>query len=146
MENMSSIKTLVAAICATICMTGLAPLAFAQSAPSPAPVRVTPADAKNHPGTLAIVCGKIVDAQIGDPGIAGLGKPITFDLDEPQPNPVFSFVTFGAKPGEMEEAHQAVAVYQGKQVCVTGKITVRPGGGPFIMAVDHSQIKVQAGK
>ena len=139
---MTNIRTLIA----MICMTGLVRFAVAQSAPSTTPVRVTAADAKSHIGTLATVCGKIVDAQIGDPGLAGLGKPITFDLDEPQPKPVFYFVTFGAKPGGMEEAHQAVAAYQGKQVCVTGKITGSASTVPFIMAVDHAQIKTQAGK
>jgi hypothetical protein len=144
MENMSSIRTLVAAICAMICMTGLAPLAFAQSAPSTTPVRVAPADAKNHIGSLATVCGKVVDARIGDPGIAGRGKPITFNLDAPQPNQVFSFVTFGAQPGGFPEAKAAIAAYQDKQVCVTGKINAGASATPFIFAVDHAQIKVQA--
>jgi hypothetical protein len=103
-------------------------------------VRVAPADAKNHIGTLAIVCGKVVDAQIGDPGLSGHGKPITFDLDAPPPKPVFTFVTFGVKPGGFPEARALVAAYQGKQVCVTGKIM----DGPFIFAVDPSQVKVQA--
>ena len=123
-----------------------APLALAQSAPSAPPVKVTPSDAKNHVGVLAIVCGKIVDAQIGDPGVAGFGKPVTFDIDEPRANPVFYFVTFGEKPGGMEEAQQAIDAYKGKQVCVTGKINKGSGAVPFIFAVDHAQIKSQAGK
>jgi len=146
---MSKIRTLVAAICATICatmicMTCLAPLAFAQSAPSTPPVRVTPADAKNHPGTLAIVCGKVVEAKIGDPGVAGRGKPITLYVDAPQSNAVFSFVTFGAQPGGFPEARAAIAAYQDKRVCVTGKINAGTANVPFIFAIDPAQIKLQA--
>jgi len=82
--NMMTIRTLIV----IICITCLASLALAQGAPTPAPVPVAPADAKNHVGTLAIVCGKAVDAQIGDPGMSGYGKPVTFDIDEPPEKPL----------------------------------------------------------
>ena len=118
---------------------GLLPLVLAQSAPPP---RVDPADAKNHIGEAATVCGKVVDTKVSKYGIAGHGKPVTFDLDQPEPNPVFSFIAFGAQPGEPQEA---VAAYSDKRVCVTGKITKSPSGGPpLIMAADRSQIKPQA--
>jgi hypothetical protein len=136
--NMMTIRTLIV----IICITCLASLALAQGAPTPAPVPVAPADAKNHVGTLAIVCGKAVDAQIGDPGMSGYGKPVTFDIDEPPPKPIFTFVTFGVKPGGFPEAHALVAALKGKQVCVTGKIM----DGPFIFAPDRSQVKLQNGK
>ena len=146
---MTSTRTLITMVCALamLCAVGVAPLAWAQSAPSAPPVKVTPTDAKNHVGVLATVCGKIVDAQIGDPGVAGFGKPVTFDIDEPRANPVFYFVTFGAKPGGMEEAQELIDAYKGKQVCVTGKINKGNGNAaPFIFAVDHTQFKSQAGK
>jgi len=73
-------------------------------------------------------------------GIAGRGKPVTFDLDQPERNPVFYFVTFGAQPGGPEEA---LAAYKDKRVCVTGKIRTQ-AGVPFIMADDRSLIKLQA--
>jgi hypothetical protein len=134
---MTSIRTLIA----MICITSLVPLAFAQGARNATPPRVTPADAKNHIGDTATVCGKVVDAKIDDPGIGGRGKPVSFYLDQPRPNPVFYFVTFGAQPGGPQEA---IAAYQGKRVCVTGKITATPAGEPFIMAADRPQIKPQA--
>jgi hypothetical protein len=119
---------------------GLLSLAFAQTAPPPL---VNPVDAKNHIGETATVCGKVVDTKVSKYGIQGHGKPVTFDLDQPEPNPVFSFVAFGAEPGGPKEV---VDAYNGKRVCVTGKITVVPtGGSPFIMAGDRSQIKPQAG-
>ena len=118
-----------------IFMTGLLPLAFAQSAAAP---HVNPTDAKNHVGETVVVCGKVVDTKVPKYGLAGHGKPVSFDLDQPEPNPVFYFVTFGTTGPE-----EAIAAYKGKSVCVTGKITVQ-AGVPYIMAADRAQIKVPA--
>jgi hypothetical protein len=120
-----------------ICMTGLSALAFAQGAPP----LVTPAEAKNHIGETATVCGKVVDTKVSKYAVAGHGKPVNFDLDQPEPKPVFYFVAFGAKPGGPDEV---IAAYQGKRVCVTGKIAAPAGGPPLIMAADRSQIKPEA--
>jgi hypothetical protein len=130
---MTNMKTLIV----MICMTGLLPLACAQSAPPP---RITASEAKKHPGETVTVCGKVVDTKIAKNGLAGYGKPVNFDLDEPEPKPVFYFVTFGSQP---EGPKEAVAAYQGKRVCVTGKINTI-ANTPFIMAADRSQIKPQA--
>jgi hypothetical protein len=120
-----------------ICAMGMMSLASAENAASP---RVSPTDAKNHIGETASVCGKVVDNKVAKYGIAGHGKPVTFDLDQPEPNAQFYFVAFGAEPGGPQEV---VSAYQGKRVCVTGKINEAPGGGPFIMAADRAQIQVQ---
>ena len=130
---MTNMKTLIV----MMCMTGLSPHAFAQSAPPP---RITASEAKKHPGEMVTVCGKVVDTKTAKNGLAGYGKPVSFDLDEPEPNPVFYFVTFGAKPVGPEEA---IAAYKGKRVCVTGKVNTI-ANTPFIMAADRSQIKPQA--
>ncbi len=130
---MTTIRTLIV----TLCVTGLSPLAFAQSATPP---RINPSDAKNHIGETVAICGKVVDSKVSKYGIGGHGKPVTFDLDQPEPNPVFYFVTFGSQTGGPQEA---IAAYQGKRLCVTGKITTS-ASGPFIMAADRSQIKPQA--
>lgn len=119
------------------CVVGLAALALGADA---APPRVNPADAKNHVGEMATVCGKVVANQVLKYGIAGHGKPVTFDLDEPEPNPVFYFVTFGSEAAGPQEA---ISAYDGKNVCVTGKIN-RTSGRAFIMAGDRAQIKVEA--
>lgn len=117
----------------------LAPLVLAQSTTPP---RVSAADAKNHIGVTATVCGKVVGSNVPKYGIAGRGKPVSFYLDQPESNPVFYFITFGAQPGGPEEA---IAAYQGKRVCVTGKIDIVPSGGlPFVMAADRSQIQTEA--
>jgi|SRR5580693_6471887 hypothetical protein len=131
---MTTIKTLIV----TMCMAGLSPIASAQSATPP---RITSADAKSHTGETVTVCGKVVDSKISKYALAGRGKPVNLDLDQPEPHPVFFFVTFGSQGGANPE--EAQAAYQGKNVCVTGKITV-VGATPYIMAADRTQIKVQA--
>lgn len=124
-------KTLIAFMCLMV-----GPL-VAQNARPP---HVDPPDAKNHVGETAVVCGKVVDAKISKYGIGGRGKPVTFDIDQPEPNQVFYFVTFGS-PGDNPE--EAVSAYQGKHVCVTGKISTA-ASGPYILAADRSQIKTDA--
>jgi hypothetical protein len=132
--NMTTIKILIV----TICMAGLSPIAVSQSSTPP---RISASDAKNHPGETVTVCGKVVDTKISKYGLAGRGKPVNVDLDQPEPHPVFFFVTFGSQAGANPEEVQAA--YQGKSVCVTGKITV-VASTPYIMAADRSQIKIQA--
>jgi hypothetical protein len=133
-SNMTTIKTLIV----TICMAGLSPIAVGQSS---APLRISAPDAKSHPGETVTVCGKVVDTKVSKYALAGRGKPVNFDLDQPEPHPVFFFVTFGSQAGANPE--EAQAAYQGKSVCVTGKITV-VAATPYIMAADRSQIKIQA--
>lgn len=130
---MKSAKILIA----TAWIAGLSALAFAQGT---APAKVAPADAKDHVGETVVVCGKVVENQISKYGITGRGKPVLFYVDQPQASPVFYFVAFGAQPDGPAEV---IAAYQGKQVCVTGKINTTPSG-PYIMAADRSQVKVDA--
>jgi len=129
---MTTGKTLIM----TMCIAGLLPLASAQSATPP---RITSAEAKTHAGETVTVCGKVVDNRVSRYGLAGHGKPVTFHLDQPEPHPAFSFVTFGSESGA--NPGEAQAAYQGKTVCVTGKITA--AAVPYIMATDRSQIKIQ---
>jgi hypothetical protein len=122
---------------AALCVLSMA-CAFAQDAKTP---RFTSADAKNHVGEVVTVCGKVADSKVLRYGLPGHGKPVNFDLDQPQPNAVFYFTTFGTQDGGPQEA---VTAYDGKKVCVTGKIDKVPGSDtPFIMAADRSKIKVE---
>jgi len=127
--------TMIRSLILMMCMTGMSALAFAQSAPPP---RIAPSEAKNRVGDIVTVCGKAVDIKVSKYGLAGRGKPVNFDIDQPEPNPVFYFVTFGTTGPE-----EAIAAYKGKSVCVTGKVTVQ-AGVPYIMADDRSRIKLQA--
>lgn len=128
--------TAVRMLLATICVTGLGLLAFAQDA---APKRVAPAEAKSHIGETATVCGKVVDTKVPKYGLAGHGKPVMFDLDQPEPNPVFYFIAFGTKEGGPQEA---IDTYKGKNVCVSGQIQQPAAGPPVIYINDRSTIQV----
>ena len=132
--------TIMRSLISAAFLVSMSALAMGQNVPSQA--HVAPAEAKNHVGESVIVCGNVVDTKISKCGIRGHGKPITFDLDQPEPNPVFYFVTFAAPPADPAEV---VAAYQGKRVCVTGKV-VTTDSGPYIMAADRSQIKIDAAK
>jgi hypothetical protein len=130
---MTNIKMLIV----ILFVTGLS---LAQNAASAPPPMVAPADAKNHVGEMATVCGKVVDTKVPKYGLGGRGKPVSFYLDQPQTNTVFYFVAFGTQSGGAEEV---IAAYQGKRVCATGKINMQPTASPFILAADRAQIKVQ---
>jgi len=111
-------------------------------APADAPKQVAPTDAKNHVGENATVCGKVVDTRHFKYGVLGHGKPVAFDLDQPEPSPVFYFIAFGTGTEGEKEVTEA---YKDKNVCVTGKITVlQAGTAPDILAPDRSQITVKA--
>ena len=134
----------------SIAIAGLATLSMAQDAapkpasPTDAPKPIAPADAKNHVGENATVCGKVVDTRHFKYGVMGHGKPVAFDLDQPEPNPVFYFIAFGTASGADGEK-EVTDAYKDKNVCVNGKITVlQAGTAPDILAADRSQITVQA--
>lgn len=120
-----------------VCLAGFLPIAVGQTK---APKRITAAEAKGHVGETVMVCGTAVDTRISRYAIGDRGKPVQVDLDQPEPNPIFNFVTFAPdthKPQEVE------ATYKGKQVCVTGNVS-SSNVGPFIMVTEPSQIKIQA--
>jgi hypothetical protein len=118
------------------CVAGLLPLSFSQSTATP---QISPAAAESHVGQTATVCGKVVGERMSKYGVGGHGRPITLDLDKPEPNAIFHAVLFSSS--SMTE-DQLKTTYDGKQVCVTGKITKL--AVPTIMASDPSQFQVQA--
>jgi hypothetical protein len=117
------------------CVAGLLSLTFGQSTGTP---QVSPADAGSHIGQTATVCGKVVGDRISKYSVGGRGWPITLILDKPEPNSVFHAVLFSPSQLKME---QIKTTYDGKQVCVTGKITKL--AVPTIMATDPSQFQIQ---
>jgi hypothetical protein len=131
METFKPMKTTVLLI-----VWSIVPLLLSQTKEAQ---RLSPLEAANHLGEQAIVCGKVVAAQISRYSAGNRGKPITFFLDQPEPNPVFSFVALSPDPANPQQTKEA---YLGKQVCVTGKI-MKIGNVPDIMVTDPSQIKVK---
>jgi hypothetical protein len=101
--------------------------------------RLSAVEAKNHIGEPATVCGKIVAARVSKYAVGEHGRPITFYLDEPSLNQVFSFVAWSSDPTKVE---QTKSDYTGKQVCVTGTIT-RLGTLPHMIVTDPSHIKFE---
>jgi hypothetical protein len=117
-------------------LAGLMPLAVAQSK---APKKITSAEAKDHVNETVTVCGKAVDTKTPRYALGGRGKPVEVDLDTPQPNPVFYFVTFSPDPKKPE---QVGTTYVGKQVCVTGAVSTA-NDVSFIVVDDSKNIKIQ---
>jgi hypothetical protein len=122
-----------------ICTSCALRVGLAQNVPSS---RVSPAEAKNHVGEIATVCGKVVETKLNKYGVAGHGIPVMLDLDQPEPNPVFYVVTFGSKESGPDEV---IAAYKNKNICATGKITLA-SGKPYIILADRTNIKVSTAK
>ncbi len=120
-----------------VCLTGFLSMASGQTK---APKRLAAAEAKDHVGEAVMVCGKVVDTRVSRYALGGTGKPVQVDLDQPEPSPVFYFVTFSA---DQHKPEQVAATYMGKQVCVSGTLS-QANGAPFIVVKEASQVKIQA--
>jgi DNA/RNA endonuclease YhcR with UshA esterase domain len=97
---------------------------------------ISAAEAKNHVGERATVCGDVASTRYA---ASSRGRPTFINLDKPYPNQIFTVLIWGTnrpKFGDPEEA------YRGKHICVTGKIGDYKGA-PEIIAYEPSQIKVQ---
>jgi len=98
--------------------------------------RLTAAEAKDHIGEQATVCGKVASTRYV---ATTRGKPTFLNLDKPYPSQVFTVLIWGAnreKFGNPEEK------YRDKQICVTGKIT-EYRKAPEIVVSDLQSIDVQ---
>jgi hypothetical protein len=97
---------------------------------------VTAAEAKNHIGEKATVCGKVVSTHFAP---SSKGQPTFLNLDEPYPKEIFTILIWGS---ERPKFGQPEETYRDKGVCVTGKITSHRGV-PEIVASDPSQIDIR---
>ena len=98
--------------------------------------KLTAAEAKDHIGEQATVCGKVASTRYA---ATTRGKPTFLNLDKPYPNQIFTVLIWGEnreKFGTPEEK------YRDKQVCVMGKIT-EYRGSPEIVVSDPQSIEVQ---
>jgi micrococcal nuclease len=96
---------------------------------------ISAAEAKNHIGEKATVCGEVASTHYA---ARSRGNPTFINLDKPYPNQIFTVLIWGSdrpKFGDPEEA------YQSKHICVTGKITDYKGASE-IVAYEPSQIKI----
>jgi len=105
-------------------------------AQAPQVTRLTAAEAKDHIGEKATVCGKVASTRYAG---TTRGKPTFLNLDKPYPSQVFTVLIWGenrAKFGAPEEH------YRGKQICVTGTIT-EYRKAPEIVVSDPQGIEVE---
>lgn len=98
--------------------------------------KLTTAEAKDHIGERATVCGRVASTHYA---ASSRGRPTFINLDEPYPRQVFTIMIWGSdrpKFGDPEEK------YRDKKVCATGKISSYRGV-PEIIASETSQIELQ---
>jgi hypothetical protein len=97
---------------------------------------ISAAEAKNHLGERATVCGDVVSTHYA---AKNRGNPTFINLDKPYPNQIFTVLIWGSdrqKFGDPEDT------FRNKHICATGKISDYKGV-PEIIAYEPSQIKVQ---
>ena len=113
-----------------ICLSGASAGLMAQTK------KLTTAEATNHIGEQATVCGRVASTRYAP---TTRGKPTFLNLDKPYPSQVFTVLIWGdnrEKFGNPEEK------YRDKQVCVTGKIT-EYRTVPEIVVSEPQNIEVQ---
>jgi DNA/RNA endonuclease YhcR with UshA esterase domain len=119
-------KIIVGFVAGTICW---AAVAFAENP-------ISAAEAKNHAGENATVCGEVVSTHYAE---RSRGNPTFINLDKPYPNQVFTILIWGSDRSKFGDAEEK---YRGKQVCVTGTITMYRGSAE-VVAHEPSQIKLR---
>jgi hypothetical protein len=107
--------------------------------PTQAQKKLTGSEAKEHFGETATVCGAVVSTRYAD---STKGQPTFLNLDKPYPNQVFTIVIWGDNRSKFGKPEND---YNGKRVCVTGKITAY-AGLPEIVAEDPKQLHIDTGK
>jgi hypothetical protein len=98
--------------------------------------KITAAEAKDHMGDRATVCGKVVSTHYAK---SSKGEPTFLNLDEPYPKEIFTILIWGSDRGKFGTPESE---YKGLRVCVTGKITTYRGV-PEIVAGEREQIEIQ---
>src|SRR5271165_4243342 len=97
---------------------------------------LTPAEAKNHIGERAVVCGNVVSTHYS---AKTKGEPTFLNLDEPYPKQIFTILIWGSDRPKFGDPE---AKYGNKRVCVTGLIKDYKGV-PEVIVEQPSQIEIQ---
>ena len=103
--------------------------------PVQAQKKLTAAEAKDHIGETATVCGNVVSTRYAS---STKGQPTFLNLDKPYPNQVFTIVIWGSNRSKFGTPETD---YKGKRVCVTGQITDYRGMAE-IVATHPKQISI----
>ena len=98
--------------------------------------KISAAEAKDHIGDRATVCGKVASTHYAK---SSKGEPTFLNLDEPYPKEIFTILIWGS---DREKFGSPELEYKGLRVCATGKITSYRGV-PEIIATERGQIEIQ---
>jgi DNA/RNA endonuclease YhcR with UshA esterase domain len=104
--------------------------------PALAQKKVTAAEAKDHIGETATVCGNVVSTRYA---ASTRGQPTFLNLDKPYPNQIFTVVIWGSNRNKFGAPE---VDYKGKRICATGKIT-EYRGAPEVIADAPAQITLE---
>jgi hypothetical protein len=105
---------------ALVLLAAIAALGSVPSALGDSP-KVSPADAINHIGEVATVCGRVASAKYA----ADANRQPTFlNLDKPYPDHIFTAVIWGSDRAAFVYAPESLA---DRQICVTGTIQLYRG-------------------
>jgi hypothetical protein len=97
---------------------------------------IASADAKDHVGETATVCGRVADASYQESG-----SHVTFlNFDKPYPNHTFTAFLSAENRARFGTPEKD---YKDKDICVTGKIE-EYHGKPEIILTDPKQIAIKA--
>jgi DNA/RNA endonuclease YhcR with UshA esterase domain len=123
LANQPSMKIIRLACFLALLLTGS--FVFAQNP-------VSPDSAKFHEGSLTTICGKIYSVHTGKNGI------VKFNFGADYPDNTFTAVIFADDAGKFKKPEE----YNGKQVCVTGKVQLYKGKAEIILK-DVNQVREQ---
>jgi len=98
--------------------------------------KLTTAEAKDHVGETATVCGTVASTRYA---ASTRGQPTFLNLDKPYPSQIFTALIWGSNRSKFGTPE---IDYKGKRVCVTGKIT-EYRGVPEIVTDSPQQIKTE---
>ena len=104
--------------------------------PALAQKKLTAAEAKDHVGETATVCGNVVSTRYA---ASTKGQPIFLNLDRPYPNQIFTVLIWGSNRSKFGKPE---IEYNEKRICVTGTIT-EYRGVPEIVVDDRGQITIE---
>ncbi len=99
---------------------------------------LTAAEAKDHVGDRATVCGVAASIHYA---AQSRGTPTFINLDKPYPDQVFTILIWGEDLAKFDKP----ASWEGRRVCATGTITLYRGS-PEIVAKSRNQIAIGESK
>jgi hypothetical protein len=118
---------LVAGKLGLVLLAAIATLSAPPSAIADA-AKVSPADAINHVGQMATICGRVASAKYATNANR---QPTFLNLDKPYPSHIFTAVIWGSDRAAFPYAPESLA---DRRICVTGTIRVYRGRAEIIVS------------